>query len=222
MTQGMTLDLPRMRTPRAAGIAGIIFSLLMITSDLIVWVSISSNPLGPAAAVVNHSRMITFALNLLSFAGIAFLWFIGVVRDRLGELEDRFFATIFLGSGLLYIAMVFTGAAVAGGIIAVLGKGTEGLVPSGAYALGRVEANQAIHLYATKMAGVFMTTTSAIALRTQIVPRRIAFLGYGLATIQLLSFEGIVWVSLAFPVWVLLFSVSILAQDFVGKLEIGR
>jgi len=43
----------------------------------------------------------------LPFAGIAFLWFIGVLRDRLGELEDRFFATVFLGSGLLFLAMLF-------------------------------------------------------------------------------------------------------------------
>jgi hypothetical protein len=139
------------------------------------------------------------------------------VRDRLGGLEDRFLATIFLGSGLLYVAMVFTGAAVAGGTIAALGAGAEGLVPSGAYALGRVEANQAIHLYATKMAGVFMTSTSAISLQTRIVPRWMAFLGYGLATIQLLSFEGIVWVSLAFPVWVLLFSAYILLEQLVAK-----
>lgn len=33
-------------------------------------------------------------------AGIAFLWFIGVIRDRSGAHEDRFFATVFLGSGL--------------------------------------------------------------------------------------------------------------------------
>ena len=93
---------------------------------------------------------------------------------------------------------------------------------SGAYALGRVEANQAIHFYSTKMAGVFMTTTSAISLRTRIVPRWIAFLGYGLATIQLLTFEGIVWVSLAFPVWVLLFSVYILIENFASSLKTYR
>ena len=57
------------------------------------------------------------ALNLLPFAGIAFLWFIGVVRDRIGQGEDRFFATVFLGSGLLFIAMLFVTGAVAGGLV---------------------------------------------------------------------------------------------------------
>jgi hypothetical protein len=42
---------------------------------------------------------------------------IGALRDRLGEFEDRFFATVFLGSGLLFLAMLFASAAVAAGII---------------------------------------------------------------------------------------------------------
>jgi hypothetical protein len=117
MGQETALIGQRMRTPRAAAVAGIIFSLLLITSYLLIWISIPSNPLGAVTDVVNYSKTISLALNLLPFAGIAFLWFIAVVRDRLGELEDRFFATVFLGSGLLYIAMTFIAAAVAGGII---------------------------------------------------------------------------------------------------------
>ena len=54
-------------------------------------------------------------MNLIPFAGIAFLWFIGVLRDRIGEREDRFFATVFLGSGLLFVAMLFVAAAIAAG-----------------------------------------------------------------------------------------------------------
>jgi hypothetical protein len=74
-----------MRTPRAAAIAGILFSLLFITSLLPIWISIPANPLGPATALINHMRTVSLSLNLLPFAGIAFLWF-AVVRDRLGQL----------------------------------------------------------------------------------------------------------------------------------------
>ena len=88
--------------------------------------------------------------SLLPFAGIAFLWFIAVVRDRLGELEDRFFATAFLGSGLLFIAMVFNAAAVAGGIISVLGSGSENLIQSG---LGPARAVRSDSLHHTAYAG---------------------------------------------------------------------
>jgi MFS family permease len=66
-----------------------------------------------------HRRgMVVLALNLVPFAAIAFLWFIGVVRDRIGQREDRFFATVFLGSGLLFVAMLFVPSAVTAAILA--------------------------------------------------------------------------------------------------------
>ena len=202
-----------MRTPRAAGIAGVIFSFLYSSSLLLVWVSIPDNPLGPATAVINHLKTLSFSLRLLSFAGIAFLWFIAVVRDRIGQLEDRFFATVFLGSGLLFIAMVFNAAAAAGGLIRLLGSGSENLIRSGAYALGRAEITETMQIYATKMAGVFMITTSTMSLRTRILPRWMAILGYLLALVLLLSVGTIEWIPLVFPLWVLLISVHILTQN---------
>ena len=53
---------------------------------------------------------VAIAVNLVPFAGIAFLWFIGVIRDRIGQHEDRFFATVLLGSGLIFVAMLFVSA----------------------------------------------------------------------------------------------------------------
>ena len=51
---------------------------------------------------------------LMPFAGIAFLWFIGVVRDGFGRFEDKFFSSVFIGSGLLFLAMMFVASAVVG------------------------------------------------------------------------------------------------------------
>jgi len=115
----------------------------------LVWVSIPANLGGPLLDVISHSKAISLALNLLPFAGIASLWFIAVVRNRLAALEDRFFATVFLGSGLLYVAMVhaqhdrlFTSAALAGGFVRVLINAREILTQTGAYALGRAQVYQ--------------------------------------------------------------------------------
>jgi len=202
-----------MKTPRAAAIAGIIFSLLLMTSLLLVRISIPANPLSESTSFIEHSKAIALALNLLPFAGIAFLWFIAVLRDRLGELEDRFLSTVFLGSGLLFIAVIFVSGAVAGGIITVLGSGSENLIQSGAYALGRAEAYQTTNIYAIKMAGVFMISTSTISMQTRIIPRWMTLLGYALALILLLSVGTIDWMLLVFPLWVLLISVYILAQN---------
>lgn len=202
-----------MKTPRAAAIAGIISAVLLIVSQVLIRISIPSNPLGPALDVISHSKTISLALNLLPFAGISFLWFIAVVRDRLGELEDRFFVTVFLGSGLLYIAMLFVSAALAGGLIRVLGSGTENLIQSGAYALSRAEIYQATQVYGIKMAGVFMISTCTMSLRTRIVPRWMAVLGYALALLLLLSVGTIEWIPLVFPAWIFLVSVHILIQN---------
>jgi hypothetical protein len=208
-----------MRTPRAAAVAGILFSVLFSTSQLLIWLSVPTNPLGPATDVVQHSETISLALNLLPFAGIAFLWFIAVVRDRLGELEDRFFTTVFLGSGLLYIAMVFHAAAIAGGVILVLGKGSENLVQSGAYTLARLEIQQIMHIYAARMAGVFMISTSTIFVQTRIVARWMALLGYVLALVLLLSVGKIAWIPLIFPAWVFLVSLYILKENLQARPE---
>jgi len=203
----------RLKTPRAAAIAGILFSVLLVTSQLLVWISIPANVGAAAFEVISQSKRISLALNLLPFAGIAFLWFIAVVRDRLGAMEDRFFATVFLGSGLLYIALTFTSAALAGGLIRVLSSSPEILQQTGAYSLSRAQIYQTMNVYGIKMAGVFMFSTSTILLRTGIVRRWIPYLGYALGVVLLLSIGIIVWVPLVFPVWVFLVSAVILLEN---------
>ena len=206
-----------LRTPRAAAIAGILFSLLLTASMLLIRTSIPADPLAGAADVINHSKRIALALNMLPFAGISFLWFVGVLRDRVGKLGDRFFGTVFLGSALLFLGMIFAAGAVAAGIIRLLGSGS--LMGPGVYALGRIGIYQVMHLYAIRMAGVFMISTSTISLRTGIVPRWMAFLGFALALALLLSNGTINGLLLVFPLWVLSISVHILIDNSQGRPE---
>jgi len=211
-----------LRTPRAAAMAGIVFSVLSITSHVLVWISIPANLGGPAMDVISHSKTISLALNLLPFAGIAFLWFIAVVRNRLGTLEDRFFSTVFLGSGLLYIAMIFTSAALAGGLIRVLISSPDLLTQTGTYAMGRAQIYQTMNVYGIKMAAAFMFSTSTILLRTGIVPRWIALLGYALAAGLLLSVGIIAWIALVFPAWVFVLSAAILLEKGSRITEVAQ
>ena len=116
----MPAELPtrsNLRTPKAAAIAGIVFSVLLITVFWLLRTSIPADPQEPGSWLRSNSSFVALALNLLPFAGIAFLWFIGVLRDRLGDLEDRFFSTVFFGSALLFLAMLFTAAALVGAIL---------------------------------------------------------------------------------------------------------
>jgi len=203
-------------TPRAAAVAGILFSLLLMASMVLIRTAIPADPLAAATDVMRHSRRLSLALNLLPFAGISFLWFVGVLRDRLGQLEDRFFATVFFGSALLFLAMIFTAASVAGGMVRLMISGPANLIGSGVYALARIQIYQAMNTYAIKMAGVFMISTSTISLRTGIVPRWMAFLGFALALMLVLSVGTIPWMLLVFPLWVLSISIYILIENFRG------
>ena len=205
-----TLIAKRLRAPRAAAIAGILFSILLIVSIVLLRLSVPDDPLEAGAWLHTRAKTVALALNLVPFAGIAFLWFIGVLRDRLGDREDRFFATVFLGSGLLFLAMLFFSAAVAGGIIIAFVAAPDTMLGSATFTLARAITYEIMNIYAIKMAGVFMMATSTLALRTGFIARWIALLGYALALLLLLSSRNIEGILLVFPLWVLLVSLHIL------------
>lgn len=213
MDQPVLIPRARLTTPRAAAIAGILFSVLLIASLVLVRVSVPADPQEAGAWLSDSWKTVNLALNLVPFAGIAFLWFIGVVRDRIGEHEDRLFATVFLGSGLLFLAMLFTSAAVAGGIISMYGTTPATLIESGLYTFGRTLTYELMTVYTMKMAGVFMITTCTLSLRTGIFPRWMAFLGMILAMFLLLSIGFFDWAPVVFPLWILLISVYILLAN---------
>jgi hypothetical protein len=200
-----------LRTPRAAGVAGILFSLLLGIALVLIILSVPADPGRAGAWLTDSARRsaVIIALNLVPFAGIAFLWFIGVVRDRIGQREDRFFSSVFLGSGLLFVAMLFVGAAFAGGLIADATAGSAAPGPD-TLAVGRRVTSLLLHVYAMRMAAVFTMSTATITLRTQVVPRWIGILGIGTAVILLVSVGLTLWVELLFPAWILLLSVDIL------------
>src|SRR5215510_2290650 len=112
-----------------------------------------------------------------AIAGIAFLWFIGVLRDRLGEREDRFFATVFFGSGLLFLGMLFIAAAIVGALLMAFAARPAELINSAAFHFARAVAYGIVNIYMIKMAGVFMISTSTVAIYTGFAPRWLAILG---------------------------------------------
>jgi hypothetical protein len=213
MTQKASLTAAHLRAPRAAAIAGIVFSALLMTVVVLLRLSVPVDPLDPGAWLGTSSNRVVFALNLVPFAGIAFLWFIGVLRTRLGDLEDRFFATVFLGSGLLFLAMLFISAAVAGALLMAYGSHAETLTQSVTFTLGRALSYSIMNIYAVKVAGVFMITTSTVAIYTGIAARWIAYSGYVLAAFLIFGGGLTDWTFMAFPLWVLLLSSHILIDD---------
>jgi len=204
----------RLKTPRAAAVAGIVFSVLFIISLVLIRIAVPADPQDAGTWLARDLKTVDFAIYLFPFAGIAFLWFIGVLRDRMGTQEDRFFATVFMGSGLLFLAMLFVAGAISAGVIMEFRTLPDKLVESGIYAFGRAAVYQLINVYAVKMAAVFMISASTLAIRTRMFPRWMAWLGFALALLLLLS-SGYVffWAPLVFPLWVLLISVNILLSN---------
>jgi hypothetical protein len=202
-----------LKTPKAAAIAGMLFSVLLITVFWLLRTSIPADPHEPGSWLETNSRAVELALNLMPFAGVAFLWFIGVLRDRLGQQEDRFFATVFFGSGLLFLAMLFTAAALVGAILIAFAMQPQELIGSATFHFARAAAYSMVNVYMIKMASVFMFTMSTLAIYTGIVPRWLALLGYGLALLLLFGSYYFTYSFVVFPLWVFLISAYILRDS---------
>jgi hypothetical protein len=207
---------PALAPPRAAAISGIIFALLTIVGLGLVRYAIPADLRMPGTWLTepSHRNAVRLALDVVPFAGIAFLWFIGVLRNRLGELEDQFFATVFLGSGLLFVASMFGSAAVTDALIESSAVGSIG---SETYYFGRCVSDTLLNLFAMKMAGVFMISTCTVGLRTAIFPRWVAYTGFACALLLLLVITNWRWITLVFPTWILLASTRILLEEFRSR-----
>ncbi len=222
MLEDSTLTRAQLKTPKSAAIAGIAFSFLVIAIFWLLRRSIPYDPLEPGAWLASNTKTVVLALNLVPFAGVAFLWFIGVLRDRLGQQEDRFFATVFFGSALLFLAMLFAAAALVGAVILVASSAEPSeLINSATFRFARAAAYIFMNVYAIKMAVVFMISTSTVVIYTAIAPRWIAFVGYLLAIILLIGSYYIGWSFVVLPVWVFLISIYILIDNLTRQRKTG-
>jgi hypothetical protein len=146
----------------------------------------------------------------LPFSSIAFLWFIGVVRNRIGEGEDRLFTTVFLGSGLLFVAMMLTAAAIAGGLLFTAEDSAIAASQPAIWAFGRRIVTTILNVDAMRMAAVFIMATTTLAVRLRLIPGWLAVFGSVTAAALLLTVGVIPWLELLFPAWVFVFSIHIL------------
>jgi len=220
MNQRATLTRQAIRTPRAAAFAGIIFTMLFTVSVVLMRLALPEELSGSNTAswLQGNTTTLTLALTLVPFAGIAFLWFMGVVRDRLGKMEDQFFSTVFFGSGLLFLSMMFAAAAIAGGLLSSYAISPDTLTKSGALLFGRAVMYAITKVYAVRMAGVFMIALATLWMRTGVMPRAYVFLSYALALMLLVSSNLTSWLILVFPAWVFVISVFILIESLRGDL----
>lgn len=203
---------PALETPRAAGLAGVVFALLLAAAIVLIRLGIpqGADAVGAGGFTDSVRRgAVRAALALVPFAGIFFLWFVGVMRTHVGDAEDRFLATIFLGSGLVFVATMFGAAAAATAVLSTAhSPGTVPDLPT--WDFGRHFAYSLMIGYAMRMAAVFTCSMSVIGHRLAILPRWLTVLGLLTALTLLLLAPTIPWSELVFPAWSLVISIHIL------------
>jgi hypothetical protein len=198
--------------PRGAAISGVIFGILMMVALSLVRYAVPANVSEPGEWLLEPHRRdaVLLGLDLVPFSGIAFLWFMGVLRTAMGNEEDRFFATVFLGSGLLFVASIFASAAVTAALI-------ESTATGELYYFGRSLSDQLMNLFAVKMAGVFIFSSCTIGRKIRIFPTWIAFSGYGCGLALLLIIANWRWIALVFPAWMLVLSGQMLLTELIEE-----
>ena len=161
----------------------------------------------------NRWRLLS-GLNLGTLSAVAFLWFVGVLRNRIGDREDRFFGTVFYGSAILYAALWVAALAAAAAIPAAIELFDAAVrVDSGAAGATGGTAAALLFIVAPRVQALFVLSTSTIFLRTNVAPKWLALIGYVFGIALFLVPVVAKPVGIGFPVWVFVASITVLATS---------
>ena len=209
--------------PRAVAISGLIFGILYIISLILMRLAVPANAADPGDWMADPvlRGWVRVSLNLIPFAGIAFLWFMAALRNRIGLYEDQVFSTVFLGSGLLFVAMLFATAAVSRGLVDTFANDNARPLQIETYQFSRGLAYSLMNTFGVRMAAVFMFVTSTIGLRTKVLARLISYIGFAGGLVLLLAITDFGWIALVFPLWGLMISAYILMTDSLADRELA-
>lgn len=197
----------------AAAIAGLAFAVLSVIA---LALQSSRPPLTAADAEMiawysdagNRTAM-TVGLSIFVIAAVAFLWFIAVIRRRVGTRDDRFIATVFLGNGIL-VAGVMVVAAAAVATPAVIVHGSDGVVPDPGSLNVVTRFGSTLALFVlVRFQAVFVVTVSTLALRTGAFNRWLSYFGFAMGLAMFIVPSVTDPTGLAFPAWVGVLSVAL-------------
>jgi hypothetical protein len=184
--------------PRSAAIDGILFPVLLIRSLWLQQVSILAEAARLGVWVSENAGQLSLALNLIPIATVSFIWFLDVPRDWHGAREDQFFATVRLGSGLMFLGMMFVVPSTVNALIVTCGNPSSTPLDAADYILDRNFIRSLMHIYAFKFAAVFMMSASTVGLYLRLMPWWIALLGHASAVLRLFANAYFDWALFVF------------------------
>jgi hypothetical protein len=209
-------SIPRsMRSIEAAAVAGLLHGALSIVGSALL---LRAPDPGDGDAVVAawyledaNQRSMILGVNLLTVSSIMFVWFVAVIRRRVGERENRFFGTVFLGSALL-VAGAWLTAGVLYAAPAVAAR-TFGVVPdAGSVAMSQAGGITIASVVATRLEAVFIISTTTVGRLSEAFRPWLVAVGYAVGLTLLLVPVPNVVLTWVFPVWVALISVTLLTR----------
>jgi hypothetical protein len=202
------------RSVESAAIAGIVYAVLAFTALTLLTrlpsLSLSSDEIAAWYRDAGNRAPVVLGLNLAAISSIAFLWFVAVIRRRIGDREDRFFATVFLGSGIFYVATWLVAASLLAAAAVAPDLFAGAAADKASHTLAAGSAGGLLLVAGPRVQAVFVLTTSTLILRTKVMPRWLAFFGYALGLALFVTPLIIQPIGLGFPAWVLVVSVTIL------------
>lgn len=207
----------QLRAPWAASVAGLLFAALFTGALLLLrnqpMLGASDTELARQFGTGQDLAGVVGGLYLAPFAGIMFLWFIAVIRDQIGEREDRFFATVFFGSGLLFVAILFAAVAVASWPIVAVRYLDQGPPSAREIEVTRALSYALLFAFGTRAAAVFLLAMSTIGIKSGVFPRWLSRAGYLVGLVLLLVVAFFDWIILVLPAWIALVSLYILRRE---------
>lgn len=203
------------RSLEAAALAGFAFALLVLVARLLFFRAPTPDA-GDAAVTAwyldtTNQRLMLTALNLTALSAIAFMWFVAVIRRRIGDRENRFFGTVFLGSAILLAGSWLTaGMAYAA---PALSAHEYGIGPdSSDIALWQAAGVTVDSIIATRLEAVFIMSSTNVARLSGAFNKWVVYAGYAVGlTMILIPLPGrlATWI---FPLWVLGLSSTLLVR----------
>jgi hypothetical protein len=217
MTDSGDADRPLGRLERAAGAAGLLFALLL-TSSLLLFNTLPavSDPNALVAWFDDVAlRFRVAGYYLVPFSGVAFFWFMAAIRERASTRSDRFFDTIFLCSGAVFVGMLFAASSSTVSLLESPQIGAVFAPTDETIRAGRLSSFGFFYIFAARAAGVFTIVTSGMLLRSKLLPRWVGLLGLGVGLVLLLGMGFFRYFIYLFPMWVAV--VSLVFIVVVGR-----
>jgi len=157
------------------------------------------------------SRSVSALLALMVVATIAYLWFVGVVRTRLGASETRLVGTVFLGGSVLLTGLVLVGASALAApsvLVEVSGQAPD----PGAAALLRALAAVVLAVFVPRVATLVMFSAASLSRRGGALPAWLIVVTYVVGVAEFVNVTIATPTLYVFPAWIALVSIVVLVR----------